>query len=107
MPSAQIDSIPIAVRVYPDGTDTKEPATNKRWRRPEGMLVFDTETRTDSAQNLLFGSFRYIVNGECLREALFHADDLPARDRKFLQRYVAPSARGNGGLILLTRKAFL
>lgn len=70
------------------------------------MLVIDTETRTDARQSLLFGSSKYFANGECLREVLFYADDLPTRDVRLLQRYVAKRQK-NEHLILLTRKKFL
>jgi len=53
------------------------------------MLVFDTETRTDPTQRLTFGSYRFFVNGECLEEGLLYADELPAKEREILERYVA------------------
>ncbi|MGA7283658.1 MAG: hypothetical protein WBW87_03870 [Candidatus Cybelea sp.] len=52
------------------------------------MLVFDTETRTDAAQALTFGSYRFFDDGVCLEEGLFYADDLPAAERAALQAYV-------------------
>ena len=33
------------------------------------MFVFDTETRTDATQRLTFGSYRFIVAGQCLKES--------------------------------------
>ena len=56
------------------------------------MLVFDTETRTDATQRLTFGSYQFIVAGRCLEEGLFYANDLPEKDRKVLERYVATHA---------------
>ena len=53
------------------------------------MLVFDTETRTDAAQRLTFGSYRFYKDGHCLEEGLFFGDDLPKKDRRILERYVA------------------
>lgn len=49
------------------------------------MLVFDTETTIDAAQQLNFGSWRFYdtddpADWSCLGEGLFHADDLPVRD---------------------------
>ena len=44
----------------------------------DGMLVFDCETRTDKAQALTFGSYRFLVEGRCLEEGLFYGDDLTA-----------------------------
>jgi len=52
------------------------------------MFVFDTETRTDHTQRLTFGSYRFIVAGQCLKEALFSADDLSATERRALTRYI-------------------
>jgi hypothetical protein len=78
------------------------------------MLVFDTETRTDAAQALTFGSYRfYMEDGRCLEEGLFYADDLPRTDRDVLEAYTrkrrADSDRrlGKPQLLLLTRRKFL
>jgi hypothetical protein len=76
------------------------------------MLVFDTETRTDAPQALTFGSYRFIVRGECLEEGLFYADDLPSRDRATLTKYTSTHAadvgpHGDSELRLLTRAEFL
>jgi hypothetical protein len=83
-------SLVIAVRVYPglkDGErDFDKP--HRLWKRPDAMFVFDTETRTDRAQRLTFGSYRFIIAGQCVKENLFYGDDLPARDRRTLERYV-------------------
>ena len=56
------------------------------------MLVFDTETRTDTAQALTFGSYRYYEHGICLEEGLFYGDDLPRADRATLEAYVKTHA---------------
>src|SRR5690242_745163 len=66
-------ALPIAVRVYPVGGREK---SEKDWECPDGMLVFDTETRIDQTQRLTFGSYRFIVGGRCLEEGLFYGDDL-------------------------------
>jgi len=55
---------------------------------PDYLLVLDTETTTDAAQSLTFGSYRYFRLHwigwrpllSCVEEGLFYADDLPARD---------------------------
>src|SRR5262249_39932505 len=97
-------------RVYPEPPEQERRfSSEKKWRRPEAMLVFDTETRTDPTQRLTFGSYRFIVAGECLEEGLFYADDLPTRDRKVLEQYVvAHSAKADKpNLLLLTRRQFL
>ena len=76
------------------------------------MLVFDTETRTDSAQRLTFGSYRFFVGGQCLEEGLFYGDDLPEKDRRVLESYVSTHSadvanKGVRQLRLLTRKEFV
>jgi hypothetical protein len=109
MPDAQIDSLDFAVRVYPEAHRSKQQSRSiavRKWRRPDGMLVFDTETRIDAAQTLLFGCFQYIADGKLLREALFYADDLAIRDVRLLHKYVDQRQR-NSRLALITRKGFL
>jgi len=76
------------------------------------MLVFDTETRTDATQRLLFGSYRFIVQGECLEEGLFYADDMSGSERRILEKYVKiyrPEVSDGGAqqLHLLTRHEFV
>src|SRR2546422_8800518 len=80
-------SLVIAVRVYPDLKDERGPTHPPP--RPEARMVFDTETRTDATQRLTFGSYRFIITGRCVTENLFYGDDLPAKDRRVLQRYTA------------------
>ena len=81
MPQRPPTSLPIAVRVYPDTRDAERDAKPRKSPppRPSSMFVFDTETRTDTTQRLTFGSYRLIENGDTIEEALFYADDLPAR----------------------------
>jgi len=71
------------------------------------MFVFDTETRTDESQGLTFGNYRFFINNELREEGLFYADDLPPKDRKTLERYVAAHNRQGNRLLLLTRREFL
>jgi hypothetical protein len=71
------------------------------------MFVFDTETRTDADQRFTFGSYRFFVDNELLEEALFYADDLPSKDRKTLEGYVAFQNKRGARLLLLTRSEFL
>lgn len=77
--------LPIAVRVYPDlkrlqpGRDTMPEI--------DGILVFDCETRTDEAQALTFGSYRFLVQGRCLEEGVFYGDNLTPRELATLKRY--------------------
>ena len=84
-----ISDLPVALRVYPD----LRPADSKRNRnaqppRPDAMLVFDCETRTDATQALTFGSYRFIEHGQCLEEGLFYADDLSRSEKAILEHYV-------------------
>lgn len=84
----------------------------KPWRRPHSLLVFDTETRTDATQSLLFGCFRFIVDGECVREALFHARDLSKSELATLRKYAGSRSAsvtqsGVPNLDLLTLDEFL
>lgn len=105
--------IDLAVRVYPEipGTE-RRPKSKKHGRRPRAMLVFDTETRTDATQRLTFGCFQFIVDGRCMREALFHASDLTNAELAALSKYAASHSAATevGGrkvLDLLTVDEFL
>lgn len=76
------------------------------------MIVFDTETRTDATQCLTFGSYRCIIDGQCLEEGLFHGDDVTAKELRTLRRYVRkhkPDVVQDGvrELRLLTLRGFL
>jgi hypothetical protein len=101
-------SLPVAIRVFPALKPT-EPKShkNKVWRLPRAMFLFDTETRTDASQRLTFGSYRFFVDNELREEGLFYADDLPAKDRKTLEKYVAAQNSRGTRLLLLTRREFL
>ena len=100
--------LPIAIRVFPALKPTEPKGrTNKVWRLPRAMFVFDTETRTDASQRLTFGSYRFFVNDELREEGLFYADDMPSKDRKTLEKYVAAHNRRGSRLLLLTRREFL
>jgi len=114
MSHRELTSLAISVRVYPNPPETVRAARQQTsWRRPDAMLVFDTETRIDATQRLTFGSYRFVIAGRCLEEALFYGDDLPMNDRRVLERYVAtphnvgtPDNRARK-LPLLTRREFL
>ena len=101
-------SLPIAIRVFP-ALKPAEPKShkNKIWRLPRAMFAFDTETRTDASQRLTFGSYRFLVDNELREEGLFYADDLPSKDRKTLEEYVAAQNSRGTRLLLLTRREFL
>ena len=98
---SNILSLPIAVRVYPDlRRDRKR--SDKPWKRPEGMLVWDTETRIDETQRFMFGSYRFIVGNQCLEEALVCAGDLMDQEHSVLEQYAADER-----LYLRTRREFV
>jgi hypothetical protein len=63
--------------------------TAQKW--PAYALIFDTETRITADQSLTFGVFRFCElkneKYKVVREGLFYADDLPARDRKVIEDY--------------------
>lgn len=110
-----ITSLPISVRVYPElGIPGVAHARSggqhrKKWRRPDAMLVLDTETRVDATQRLMFGSYRFFAGGSCQEEGLFFGTDLPEQDRKVLERYAAEHSADavNRKLKLLTLQQFL
>jgi hypothetical protein len=91
---SQMTPLPIAVRIYPEAKtlrpDNARPTSQltKIWRRPNAMLVFDTETRIDETQRLMVGSYRFFTDGVCQEEGLFFADDVAAHERVILDRYV-------------------
>lgn len=107
---SQSDSIPIAVRAFPEPpTDSEDRKASARRVRelPESRLVFDTETSTDPAQRLLFGSYRFYHRGKLAQEGLFYGDDLPRSDRETLSRYIADHPGDTGQrLKLLSRAEF-
>jgi hypothetical protein len=111
------DPLRIAVRVFSEPanptaeTKQRNSKPSRMWRRPDTMFVFDTETTTDALQRLTFGSYRYIVKGQCVEEGLFYADDLPEVDRRTLKAYAATHYADTPGhskrpLKLLTRTEF-
>ena len=103
----------VAIRVFPALERSPQAIRgNKKWRLPNAMFVFDTETRIDASQRLTFGSYRFFRNRELQEEGLFYADDLPSKDRRTLERYVAAQRKqglrsGEVPLLLLSRRNFL
>ena len=84
-----VDALALACRVYPvTPALAKSPRSRRTWQQPRSMLIFDTETRIDATQRLTFGSYRFLVDGDCLEEGLFYADDLPEDDQAILRTYV-------------------
>ena len=105
-----LSDLPVAIRVYPDLWESVFDRGNAA--RPEAMLIFDCESRTDETQTLTFGSYRWIVRGQCLEEGLFYADDLTRPEKDVLKRYVrmhraATTREGVADLKLLTLTEFL
>jgi hypothetical protein len=87
----------IFLRAYAVRADQKKkqkaPSRKKhdpKW--PEQALVFDTETRITADQSLTFGVYRLcdLVRSKyrVTQEGLFHADNLPAKERKVLEAYL-------------------
>jgi hypothetical protein len=111
MSKNHFSKLSIAVRVYPEAPATEKKTHNdkKHWRRPDAMFVFDTETRIDATQSLIFVGYQYHVKGECLEEGLFYADDIAASELAILKKYAAEhEAEGEcSKLLLLTKAEFL
>jgi hypothetical protein len=96
----------VAVRAY--APRERERRTRKRLKPPELVLVFDTETRVDHAQALLFGSYQIReAAGKLRQEGLIHGE-LDADEMATLRRYVAEhDSRTGGHLRLHSRRSFL
>src|SRR5579871_2507702 len=86
-----------AVPAEKDDQEKKRKSRSKdspKW--PSYALIFDTETRITADQSLTFGVFRLCEldndRYKLTREGLFHADNLPAKDRKVLEKYARTAA---------------
>ena len=109
------DSLPIAVRAYPQHQKKERPARKRsqnNWIRPDAMLVVDTETKTDATQAVKFGSYRLVLSGNCLEEGLFYPPDISEEEKQILNNYVSSRAaqtsrEGRPDLLLLTLREFL
>jgi hypothetical protein len=85
----------IFVRAYAVAADQKDQPRKssggdvQKW--PRYVLMFDTETRITPDQSLTFAVFRWCelqkAKYKLLREGLFYANDLPAKERKVLEKY--------------------
>lgn len=112
-PRTRLDTLALACRVYPVTPELiKTHRARRSWQQPRSMLIFDTETRIDATQRLTFGSYRFLVDGVCLEEGLFYADDLPEADQAILRAYADAhladvGEAGVGCLQLLTQRQFL
>lgn len=114
MKPASSTPLDIAVRAYaiPEQADRKRRKANRHTTLPDSVLIIDTETRTDATQALTFGSYRFVKDGKCLEEGLFHADDLAPEELACLRDYVRihpaeVDPEGERELLLLTRHEFL
>jgi hypothetical protein len=93
----------------------KNDVESQKW--PEYVLVFDTETTTDTSQTLTFGAYRFCrarSDGaySCWEEGLFHADDIGSAHLKIMREYVARHAPdtpkdGPDKLCLYSRSEFV
>ena len=105
--------LPIAVRVYPDFKTWDFDRAGTHPPLPNAALYFDCECRTDDpGQALTFGSYRFVIDGRCVQEGLFYADDLKPKEKAVLRRYVRThkaetDAEGEPDLKLLTLREFL
>ena len=74
-----------------DEKKKKPEKQNEGFKWPLSVLVFDTETRIDTRQNLTFGAYRLCQLTErkyrCSEEGLFYADELTAHERAVLQNH--------------------
>jgi len=85
----------IFVRAYAVAADQKDQPRKssgsdvQKW--PRYVLMFDTETRITPDQSLTFAVFRWCelqkAKYKLVREGLLYADDLPAKERKVLEKY--------------------
>lgn len=133
IPSPTASLLPVAVRAYavphPEpqhqayisgaSDHARQPKRKRRGQRSAPqfpgnglVLVLDCETTIDAAQRLLVGSWRVYLQGNCIDEGLFYADDLPIAEREFLESYVRSHRAATPGstpelLRLLPRRAFL
>jgi hypothetical protein len=98
-------AVETAVRAYVPRTRarTKPPRVDVG---PTPTLVFDTETTTDAAQALIFGSYRvHDRDGRLLQEGLVRADDLGPSSLAMLEAYVRDHAADNGTPLALHSRA--
>ncbi|MGA8474035.1 MAG: hypothetical protein WB681_03115 [Candidatus Cybelea sp.] len=104
--------LPIAVRVYPDLKGWAPDESGKVLPTPKAIVTFDCESRTDPAQALTFGSYRFAVDDAPIEEALFSASDLTAAEKAVVTRYARThraetDAGGNPELKSLSLADFL
>jgi len=110
------DVLPIAHRVWAEPKDrTAKPYRTRKQAPPRQILIFDTETRTDASQGLMFGCYQYCRTTSGVLyvadEGIFYADDLERTDRagfEVLTNYVRDHVGTHGKpLRLLSRSQFV
>lgn len=81
----------IAIRAYTEDFDKKEKRFYKENRGSldfKRILVFDTETDTDQAQSLKFGSFKIIQNKkEELKGIFYRTENLKSKELSIIKEY--------------------
>jgi hypothetical protein len=113
MRNPEIRPLTAAVRVFPFAPEAKhDRRSTSSLLSPRGMLVIQTAGRGGSTQKFTTGTYRFVVDGKCLEEGLFYADDLPRRELQVLKDYVVrhnvDAAPGDDQrLRLLRRREFL
>lgn len=127
-PASPIEYLPVGIRAWatrPAGTGKDQAANNEAASKPVGglkrrlpheALIFDTETRDEPGQRLLFGVWRlYVDNLDSdpatflVEEGIFYPDDLPDTDpawwailRSYVEEHEAAEvAPGNSPRLLL------
>ncbi len=92
----------IALRCYVDYG--KKPKFNANKAKPNDSIVFvfDTETSTDSYQNLLFGSCGIWINGKQHQFYLFYDDNLKKNEVQIIKSYAKKH-----NYAVLSRKEFV
>jgi hypothetical protein len=99
-----VDCLPVGVRAYVPLAKAERARKPRPEPEPsEWVLIFDTETSTDPAQRLRFGSFQLRKAGALEKHGLFY-DPSALTERE--QRLLADFARSNG-LELLTATEFV
>ncbi|HEY1681775.1 MAG TPA: hypothetical protein VGF98_09085 [Candidatus Tumulicola sp.] len=93
------------VEPHSERPERKEAKKGPGWRKtPYGdrVLVFDTETTTDTAQRLLFGFFRLYIHDGLAEEALIVSDVLDQSEMECVTEYAARC-----GLKMYSREQFV
>ena len=90
--TAMPNRLPIIVRAYAPPPPTKEvagPRGRNRRTASEWTLIFDTETTTDAAQRLRFGTYQVRRGAELFEAGAFFDPQLPDDELSALREYAA------------------